>query len=188
MADLADILGAAAIRYWLYMPTTSDFALLPAFSIDRQRQILARAAIHAPDWERLELVDCCRKDVGLIWRSKAEVGRHLTPKAAGLTPEWAETRPGLGGAFQRHRATVTVTPVDRDHPFGTAPAHPAVANDLIDLELEHPEHQPADRIIDLDAVIGPELPQHVSMGMQIALAGVGTEYARARRHKGCNLG
>ena len=39
---------------------------------------------------------------------------------------------------------------------------------------------PTDRIIDLDAVIRPELPQHVSIGMLVALAGVGTKDAHTR--------
>ena len=72
--------------------------------------------------------------------------------------------------------------------FRTVVACTAVGNDLNDLEHEHPKHQPADHIIDLDAVIRPELPQHVSIGMLLALAGVGTKDARARYHKGCNLG
>lgn len=70
----------------------------------------------------------------------------------------------------------------------TVVARTAVWNDLNDLEHKHPKHQPADRIIDLDAVVGPELPQHLSIGMLLSPAGVGTKDARARHHKGCNLG
>ncbi|NQY60709.1 hypothetical protein [Cognatishimia sp.] len=74
----------------------------------------------------------------------------------------------------RHRSWTT------DNPFRTVLARTAVANDLIDLENENPEHLPTDRIIDLDAVIRPELPQHVSIGMLVALAGVGTKDAHTR--------